>query len=91
MQLKLVYVGILGLIVTFVTLPQVLFISDKIQWCDANGLTLLEKECIEVDAMYYTMSVYFIIAIIVGVAGMLFITAGLVAQDPNHDNREMWI
>lgn len=81
MQLRIIYVGILALVVCFVTLPQVLFLNDKISYCEGNGLVLLDKDCIKMDEMYNSMSVYFIVAVIVGVAGMLFIVAGLIARD----------
>lgn len=81
MNIKLVYIGILGLIVTFVTLPQVLALNDTLGYCEGNGLVLIDPKCIDIDGMYTAMNTYFIVAIIMGIFGMLMLFAGFIALD----------
>lgn len=87
MEIKLIYIGILGLIVTFVTLPAVVQINDTLMYCEGEGQVLLTEQCSKIDEMYTSMNVYFIVAIVIGVFGMLFVVAGLVATDK--DDRRM--
>ena len=80
-QLSLVIVGMIGLVVVFVTLPQVIILSDNIRYCQNYG-KLLEMydvtKCDNVREMSDTMLAYFTVSMIVGVAAMLFVVAGLL-------------